>query len=214
MMRFAQATFVLLLLVACGGKTTPTTLPEQPSPPPARDVIALLPDPETNAIGVAVVSSQHGGSTELTGKKPATRVELGHKPKDPFDISPEEVQQLFGDALAARPPAPRQFVLYFRFESDQLTPESEMLLTEILAFVKMRPAPDVTVVGHTDTKGSAQLNIDLGRSRATVIRERLIAVGVDGRLISVASHGESDLLVPTPDETLEPRNRRVEVSVR
>jgi outer membrane protein OmpA-like peptidoglycan-associated protein len=72
----------------------------------------------------------------------------------------------------------------------------------------------VTVVGHTDTMGSAQLNIDLGRTRATVIRQRLIAVGVDGRLISLASHGESDLLVPTPDETLEPRNRRVEVSVR
>ena len=214
-MRFAKATFVLLLLVACGGKSKPAApQPPPPPPPPPQDVIALLPDPETNAIGTAVVSSQRGGSIELTAEKPATRVELGHKPKDPFEISGQEVQQLFGDALAARPPAPRQFVLYFLFESDQLTPESEMLLNEILAFVKMRPAPDVTVVGHTDTMGPAQLNIDLGRSRATVIREHLIAVGVDGRLISVASHGESDLLVPTPDETLEPRNRRVEVSVR
>jgi peptidoglycan-associated lipoprotein len=212
MMRFAKATLLVMLLVACG-KTKPTA-PPQPSPAPRQDVIALLPDPETNAIGDAVVSSSGGGSIELTGKKPATRVVLGHKPKDPFEISGQEVQQLFGDALAARPPAPREFVLYFHFESEQLTPESEALLKEILVFVRSRPAPDVTVVGHTDTMGSAQLNIDLGRSRATVIRDRLITVGVDGRLISVASHGESDLLVPTPDETLEPRNRRVEVSVR
>jgi outer membrane protein OmpA-like peptidoglycan-associated protein len=74
--------------------------------------------------------------------------------------------------------------------------------------------PDLTVVGHTDTTGSAEANIELGRSRATLIRDRLVAAGLDGRLISVVSHGEADLLVPTPDETAEPKNRRVEVSVR
>jgi outer membrane protein OmpA-like peptidoglycan-associated protein len=33
-------------------------------------------------------------------------------------------------------------------------------------------------------------------------------------MIEVASHGEGDLLVHTPDETPEPRNRRVDISVR
>ena len=74
--------------------------------------------------------------------------------------------------------------------------------------------PDVTVVGHTDTTGTAQANIELGRSRATLIRDRLVAAGLDASLVSVASHGEADLLVPTPDDTLEPRNRFVDVSVR
>ncbi len=212
-MRFAWPTVVFLLLAACGGHTKPAS-PATPSPAPHPDVIALLPDPETTAIGAARVSSPSGESVELTGNHPATRVEAGKKPSDPFDLSEEEVQKLFGDALAARPPAPREFLLYFRFDSDQLTPESESLLTEILAFVKSRPAPDVTVIGHTDTTGSVQSNIDLGRSRAIVIRNRLVAVGVDHDLISVASHGEADLLVATPDETLEPKNRRVEVSVR
>jgi outer membrane protein OmpA-like peptidoglycan-associated protein len=32
--------------------------------------------------------------------------------------------------------------------------------------------------------------------------------------VEVTSHGEADLLVPTADETFEPRNRRVEISVR
>jgi len=30
----------------------------------------------------------------------------------------------------------------------------------------------------------------------------------------VASHGEADLLIKTKDNTPEPRNRRVEISVR
>jgi len=210
-MRVVAATLVLMSLVACGGKTKLAA----PSSPPAsrQDVIALLVDPETKAFGGVVVSNPRG-SVELTDKRPATRVAVGDRPSDPFEISAADVQRLFGDALAAQPPPPREFLLYFRFDSDQLTPESEPLLTEILAFVKNRPAPDVTVVGHTDTMGNPQLNIDLGRSRAIMIRDRLIAVGLDANLISVASHGEADLLVPTPDETLEPKNRRVEVSVR
>ena len=32
--------------------------------------------------------------------------------------------------------------------------------------------------------------------------------------ISVESHGEKNLLVATPDNTAEPRNRRVEVTIR
>jgi outer membrane protein OmpA-like peptidoglycan-associated protein len=211
MKRLLAATLVLTSLVACGGKTTPAAPSGQSAP--RRDMVVLLPDPEGQTFGGAVVSSL-GESVELTDKRPATRITPGHRPSDPFEISAADVQRLFGDALAAQPPPPREFLLYFRFDSDQLTPESESLLTEILAFVKTRPAPDVTVVGHTDTTGAAQLNIDLGRSRAIMIRDRLVAVGLDANLISVASHGEADLLVPTPDETLEPKNRRVEVSVR
>jgi outer membrane protein OmpA-like peptidoglycan-associated protein len=32
--------------------------------------------------------------------------------------------------------------------------------------------------------------------------------------VDVASHGETNLLVPTPDDTAEAKNRRVEVTVR
>jgi outer membrane protein OmpA-like peptidoglycan-associated protein len=95
-----------------------------------------------------------------------------------------------------------------------LTPESDRLLPEILEHVKSRSVPDVTVIGHTDTMGSAESNVVLGLGRANLIRERLVAVGLDSSLVSAESHGEADLLVPTPDETPEPRNRRVEVSVR
>jgi outer membrane protein OmpA-like peptidoglycan-associated protein len=214
MTRLAVASVVLVLTVTHACRPRPAVQPTVPSPPPIQDVVALLPDPETKAIGHALVSSPVGGSVELTNDRPATHVAIGEPPKPPVTISEAEVQKLFGDALAARPPAPRQFLLYFVTGSSRLTRESETLLTNILASVTNRPAPDVTVIGHTDTVGAARANIQLGMSRATLIRERLITVGLDYRLISVVSHGEADLLVPTPDETDEARNRRVEVSVR
>jgi outer membrane protein OmpA-like peptidoglycan-associated protein len=207
----ARPTLALLALLAAAG-CAPKPVPQQAAPP--QDTIALLPDPETTAVGHAVVSSPSGASVELTTERQATRVAVGQPPSPPVTLSQADVQRLFGDALAARPPAPRQFLLYFLTGSDELTPEGLQLLSEILTFVKNRPSPDVTVIGHTDTIGTAPSNTELGLRRATMIRNRLVAAGLDSALVSVASHGESDPLVPTPDNTAEAKNRRVEVSVR
>jgi outer membrane protein OmpA-like peptidoglycan-associated protein len=177
-------------------------------------MVVLLPDPDTQAIGRAVVSTPLGASTELSHERAATRVVTGQPPGAPFTLLEEQVHQLFDDALAAQPPAPRHFLLYFFTATDTLTPASDILLRDVLAFVKSRPAPDVTVIGHTDTADSAQANVALGHRRATAIRDRLVATGLDPGRVSVASHGEADLLVRTPDDTPEARNRRVEVSVR
>ena len=42
----------------------------------------------------------------------------------------------------------------------------------------------------------------------------LVSAGLSLGQIEVGSHGESNLLVPTADNVNEPRNRRVEVTVR
>jgi hypothetical protein len=82
------------------------------------------------------------------------------------------------------------------------------------AVVKSHPVPRVTVIGHTDTTGSAASNVELGLRRANVVRALLVDVGIDPAAIDVTSHGEATLLVPTADEVFEPKNRRVEISVR
>ena len=77
-------------------------------------------------------------------------------------MSEADVKRLFGAALAAQPPAPAHFTLYFEFDSDELTAESRKLVTEVQSAVKAYPAPQVTVIGHTDTRGAATANIGLG----------------------------------------------------
>ncbi len=205
-------TVALVVMCVCACQRRLVVVP--PPPPPPQDVVVLLPDPETRAVGRAVVSSPLGAQAELTTERAATRIVEGRQPTDPFTLMETEVQQLFGEALASRPPAARHFLLYFVSGSNMLTPESETLLTDVLAFIKSRATPDVSVIGHTDTTGIAQANFELGRSRAAAIRDRLVATGLDSSLVSVASHGEADPLMRTADNTPEPRNRRVEVSVR
>ena len=42
----------------------------------------------------------------------------------------------------------------------------------------------------------------------------LAAEGIDPGALEITSHGEANPLVPTGDNVSEPRNRRVEVTVR
>jgi outer membrane protein OmpA-like peptidoglycan-associated protein len=195
------------LAAGCGPKRT------QPPTRPGDTVVALLPDPGDGAVGRAIVSNSVG-STELVGAREFTTVSPNRAPTAVTAISEADVQRIFGGALSALPPASQQFVLFFRFESDELTDESRALVPQILAAVKGRPFPEVAVVGHTDTTGTAAGNIELGLRRGNAIRNILITAGIDAAVIEVTSHGEADLLVKTADEVLEPRNRRVEITVR
>ena len=197
-----------VLEVACAGKHAAPAPPET-----ARTLVVLLPDSDTGVTGRAFVSNKTG-STDLNAARDSSTVSPSTAPTAVTTMSEDEVQRLFGDTLSALPPAPVHFTLYFKFESDELTDESRALLPQILSTVKQRTIPEVLVVGHTDTMGTPRANIDLGLVRANTVRTMLVQVGLDASTIEVRSHGESDLLVKTPDETPEPRNRRVEISVR
>jgi peptidoglycan-associated lipoprotein len=187
--------------------------PPQPMIPPQRDLVALAADPETGEVGALLVAAA-GQTVGLTVVGDSTTVSAGAGPAATVTLSADELQRIFGEAIAARAPVPRRFNLYFELGGETLTPDSAALATAIIAEVKTRPAPEVTVVGHTDTTGLAAANLELGLRRATFIRDRLIAAGLDSAVVETASHGEADLLVRTPDNTPEPSNRRVEVAVR
>ena len=197
-----------VLIAACGPKKA-ATAPSKSS----EAMVVLLPDSETGVTGHVRVSNSPG-AVDLTAARESTIVLTDRKPGTVTVLSEADVKRLFGPALAALPPPAHHFTLYFRFESDELTDESRALLPDVLATVKQQVVPEVVVVGHTDTMGRARTNYELGLKRATMVRDLLVGVGLDSKLIEVTSHGEADLLVRTPNETPEPRNRRVEISVR
>jgi len=202
------AAAAVALTAACASKRVPP--PARPAPPAT---IALLPDPETGTTGRIQVSNEFGFS-DIASPRATTRVTSDAAPGPVKTLSAADVDRLFGDALAALPPAPRHFVLFYQFESDTLTKESTALVPEILKAVKALAVPEVVVIGHTDTMGSAKANIALGMRRANSVRDILVNAGLAPSTVEVTTHGEADLLVKTPDNTPEPRNRRVEITVR
>ena len=183
----------------------------QATPQPQTLIVAL--EDESGSPSRVIVSNP-AGSVELHGTRDATRVAGAGAPTPAAVIDDATVQRIFGDTLSDLPRPVQRFNLYFQVESDELTDESRALVPEIVRTVSERPVPDVTVIGHTDTTGASAANYELGLKRASAIRTLLVSHGVSEALVEVASHGEADLLVATPDDTAEPRNRRVEITVK
>src|SRR5262245_8305605 len=203
---------LVLVTVAAGLQMACGTLRSQTPHRKGPTTVVLLPEMD-GTVGRAAVSNS-SGTVELGTARASTRVIPGAAPEAVKEMSESDVMRLFSAALAAQPPAPAHFTLYFEFDSDELTEESRKLVSEVQQAVKTYPAPQIAVVGHTDTTGSATANIGLGQRRAEVARMRLIEAGLDPSSIVVTSHGEATLLVPTADNVSEPRNRRVEITVR
>lgn len=128
--------------------------------------------------------------------------------------SADQVQQTFGSALAAQPILPAHFRLYFESDKDVLTPASQQEYKAVFGDIKRRPVYQVEVIGHTDTYASTEYNQALSLKRAEAIKQRLVHDGLNPNSISVAGRGELDLAVKTGPGVHEPRNRRVEITVR
>jgi outer membrane protein OmpA-like peptidoglycan-associated protein len=54
----------------------------------------------------------------------------------------------------------------------------------------------------------------LSLKRAQTVADLIRSQGLHVEALVVESHGKRNLLIPTPDETPEPRNRRVEITIR
>lgn len=68
------------------------------------------------------------------------------------------------------------------------------------------------IEGHTDTVGTAEANQILSERRAATVRDYLASRHrISPDRLEILGLGESQLLVTTPDETANARNRRVQV---
>jgi OmpA-OmpF porin, OOP family len=129
-------------------------------------------------------------------------------------VSPDQVEQDYGKTIAALPRKPATFIVYFMSGSDELTQDSKGKLGQVLAEIRTRSAPDVLLIGHTDTVGSLESNDALSRQRAEKVRAILVQAGIKADQIEVTGRGKRDLLVQTGDNVAELYNRGVEINVR
>lgn len=116
---------------------------------------------------------------------------------------------------AAAPANPAvDLTVNFATDSAELTPDAIRTLDELgralaskdLAGYRFR------IEGHTDTVGRRDYNQALSERRAqAVVNYVAKKYGVDPGRLQAVGMGETGLLVQTPPQTPEPRNRRVQV---
>lgn len=197
---------VPLNLLACASPPPP----HAPPPPPASYVVLLNNDDGSTG---KVQLTTPAGSTLLDTNRQGSN--FSGPAGQTFVVTQEKIDKDFGRALAAMPGKPVSFLLYFAVGGARLTPESELVVRQILDAIRQRAEPDISIIGHTDTAGDDAANERLGLERARLVATLIgNSSNIDRSKVAIESHGEKNLLVPTPDNTSEPRNRRVEVTVR
>ncbi|MCC6262104.1 MAG: OmpA family protein [Bryobacterales bacterium] len=201
--------FILALLPACRKKQ----VVQQPVAPKVENAVVLLRD-DNGPVG-RVTFRNAGGSTELTKENTMTAIIAADvAPGAPAPLSAEEITRRFGSALEGLPAPQLEFILNFELGTEKLTAESEARLIELIQAVRERRSTDVSIIGHTDTTDSAESNFRLGLRRAEKVAEILRSRGLAREFMTVESRGEGDPLIRTAENMREPRNRRVEVTVR
>ncbi|GAB0150064.1 MULTISPECIES: OmpA family protein [Marichromatium] len=99
-------------------------------------------------------------------------------------------------------PVPAEFVVRLNFEFDKYRIENVVNDTELarlddyIADVNATQSREqLTLVGHTDAKGSEAYNDTLGLNRANAVRDYMVSKGIPASdIVSVESRGERDML--------------------
>jgi outer membrane protein OmpA-like peptidoglycan-associated protein len=133
-------------------------------------------------------------------------------------ITPNAPGQSVSPSHAAATPAAAapsiNLSVLFATNSADLTPQAVAVLDNL-----GKALNDQTLVhdrfrieGHTDTVGTREHNLELSNRRAAAVVDYLANnFHVDRSRIEAIGMGEDQLLIHTPDQTPEPRNRRVHV---
>lgn len=103
--------------------------------------------------------------------------------------------------------------LLFDFDSAALRSNAEQNLAEFAESMKDFEDTKILIVGHTDSKGSADYNQQLSERRAESASEYLAQQGLaSGRLLT-SGKGESEPVATNETEAGRQQNRRVEVAI-
>lgn len=105
--------------------------------------------------------------------------------------------------------------VYFEFAAATLTGESDAAIEEMARLLRDNPALEIYVVGHTDSVGSYEANLDLSRRRAEAVVQALVSRhGIEAARMVPAGVGPLAPVASNATEAGRAENRRVELVAR
>jgi outer membrane protein OmpA-like peptidoglycan-associated protein len=108
----------------------------------------------------------------------------------------------------------------FDFDKAAIKPEAERTLDQVGTVIAQFPEGKVLIEGHTDSKGSPDMNLQLSKRRAEAVKDWLVKKkSISESIITTRGFGETKPVAPetNPDGSDNPQgrqqNRRVEITV-
>lgn len=111
--------------------------------------------------------------------------------------------------------------ILFDFDKAEIKPTAETELTKLGLIIREKRTGDVTIIGHTDAKGSGSYNMKLSDRRATSVKNWLVEYAqINAEVINTEGLGEAQPIAPnvkadgSDDTDGRAKNRRVDVMIQ
>ena len=101
----------------------------------------------------------------------------------------------------------------FAVDSTAISPQMRNVLDDVAQSMIQYPDSLIDVMGHTDSTGSDQYNLDLSRRRAESVANHLASRGVSRARIETTGYGEQYPVADNTTATGRAQNRRVEIRI-
>lgn len=102
--------------------------------------------------------------------------------------------------------------IYFEYDKDTFRQEYQNLIAVHAKYLLSHPQAKILLQGHSDEKGSAKYNFDLGKRRAEAVKNAFSDHGVKKAQLATVSFGNAQASQDCPDEACRKRDRRVDIS--
>ena len=115
-----------------------------------------------------------------------------------------------------RKPTLRKIILrdlFFETNSSNLDLADQKDLQELIFEMKQNKKIRISIVGHTDQKGTVDYNLNLSLQRANAVKAFLSQQGIDTARMHTDGRGETELLSEQTDAASLRLNRRVEIVI-
>lgn len=103
--------------------------------------------------------------------------------------------------------------MLFDFDSSTLKAGAYDEISRVAQVLVQYPQTNITIAGHTDSKGTEAYNQQLSERRAQVVKNALAGQGVNPGRLSAVGYGESRPIASNDTESGRQLNRRVEITI-
>ncbi len=129
-------------------------------------------------------------------------------------LTKKEVLKKFEESINTLPKKPTNYILYFKFDSNEIVSTGASTLKEIIKEAKKEASLYIDIIGYTDRAGDEKYNKKLSLRRANNISNILQKNNIPKEKISIEYYGEKNPIVQTKDGVPKKINRRVEVTIK
>lgn len=169
---------------------------------------ALLGKGKGAAIGAAIGSAVGAGAGVIIGRKMDKKAEQLQKELENAKV--ETVTDVNGlEAIKIT----FESGLLFKTGKADLSAASKEDLSKFAASMKDMTETDITIYGHTDNTGSAQVNEKLSLQRANAVRNHLKGLGIVDTRMTSEGKSYNEPIADNATEEGRKQNRRVEVFI-